>query len=233
MRPTYARSVSAVVLFDLDNTLVDRAEGFRIWARRFVSERALGPAEGAWLEAIDDDGLKPRAEFFAKIRARYAISESVEVLVTAYRHEYPRCIPALSEETRAALRELRAVGWKIGIVSNGSPSQAVKITAAGLEEFVDGWVISQVVGVRKPDAAIFRAAAEVCACSLEGGWMVGDSVGSDIAGAIAAGLSSVWISRGRAWTEPTFKPDAVAGSVGEAVTRIIGTGERSSLERHR
>jgi hypothetical protein len=61
------------------------------------------------------------------------------------------------------------------------------------------WVISETVGHRKPDPAIFAAAAETAGCSLNGAWMIGDSPQADIGGASAAGISSVWISAGRPW----------------------------------
>jgi FMN phosphatase YigB (HAD superfamily) len=205
----------------LDNTLIDRAEGFRLWAERFIAQRSLDLAELRWLETADGDGVKPRAEFFAEVRERYAISEPIADLVAAYRIDYPQCMPAPSEETRAALLGLRALGWKIGIVSNGSRMQEAKITDAGLDQVVDGWVISEVIGVRKPEPAIFRAAAEVCGCPLRDGWMVGDSAEADIAGAAASGLASAWISRGRTWTEPTYNPTLIASSVAEAVSEII------------
>jgi putative hydrolase of the HAD superfamily len=205
----------------LDNTLVDRAEGFRLWAQRFVAERSLDLAELPWLEAADGDGFKPRAEFFAEVSERYAISEPIADLVAAYRIDYPQCIPAPSEETRAALLGLRTLGWKIGIVTNGSPTQEAKITGTGLDQLVDGWVISEVVGVRKPEPAIFRTAAEICGCPLRGGWLVGDSAEADIAGAAASELSSAWISRGRTWTEPAYSPTLIAGSVAEAVSAIL------------
>jgi putative hydrolase of the HAD superfamily len=211
-----------LILFDLDNTLIDRAGGFTTWARAFVSGRSLGgEPEVEWLARLDNDGLTPRAEFFASARERFALRNSVDDLVAAYRTEYPLCMPPLPDETRSALGDLRAAGWKIGIASNGAPSQETKITASGLDELVDGWAISQMVGARKPDRAHFEAAASSCRAPLAGGWMVGDSAEADIAGAAASGLSSVWITRGRMWAHSTYVPDLVATAVAEAVAEIV------------
>lgn len=88
--------------------------------------------------------------------------------MAAYRHDYPRCVQPPPEETRAALQELRERGWRIGIVSNGAPSQQAKLAGAGLDAIVDGWAISKVVGSRKPKPAIFQAAAGSCGCTLLG-----------------------------------------------------------------
>lgn len=213
-----------LVLSDLDNTLIDRAGAFRIWARAFSSEHELGPSEIDRLERLDGDGLTARLEFFSRVRSRYALKEHVERLVAAYRRDYPRCVQPPPAETWAALRDLRRRGWRIGIVGNGTQSQEAKIAAAGLTEAVDGWAISEIVGSRKPEPGIFRAAAEACDSTLEGGWMIGDSAKADIGGAVACGLSSVWISRGRGWVD-AYRPDAVADSAAEAVAQLL---ERSN-----
>jgi hypothetical protein len=59
-----ARDSKRLMLFDLDNTLIDRAAAFRSWASRFVRERELEPDVVDWLDSIDDDGIKPRETFF-------------------------------------------------------------------------------------------------------------------------------------------------------------------------
>jgi HAD superfamily hydrolase (TIGR01662 family) len=209
-----------LVLFDLDNTLIDRAAGFRAWSHRFVAERELDTSILDYLETIDEDGVKPREQFFTEIRERCRLTESVDQLAADFRAGFPELIPPLAPETQHALRELRREGWRIGIVTNGSPAQESRIEALGLDAFVDGWAVSGVVGVRKPDPALFAAAAKRCAAPLAGAWMVGDRADADVAGAIACGMSSVWISRGRTWTDRSFQPDIVAASVAEAVSAI-------------
>jgi HAD superfamily hydrolase (TIGR01549 family) len=211
----------SLALFDLDNTLVDRAGAFRTWARAFVESRGLGDDELGWLERADGDGLLPRAALFEQVRARYRLDDPVNELVAAYRKEYPRCFEPVGRETLAALGELRKRGWKIGIVSNGSPTQEAKIDAAGLREAVDGCAISEVVGARKPEPEIFHAAAELCGCVLDGAWVIGDSARADIAGAVACGLRSIWISRGRRWEVADYRPDRIADSVPEAVRYLL------------
>lgn len=215
------RTGRRLALFDLDNTLIDRAAGFRDWCHRFVSDRQLDPGDIAWLDSIDEDGLKGRETFFAEICARWEFEETADQLAEEYRRSFPSLIPPPTPGTLDALRRLREDGWRIGIVTNGSPAQEERIMTSGLASVVDGWAISGVVGPRKPDPALFLAAAEKCHAAFEGGWMVGDRAEADIAGAIACGLSSAWISRGSAWTEPSFRPDVVVGSIEEAVSMIL------------
>jgi putative hydrolase of the HAD superfamily len=89
---------------------------------------------------------------------------------------------------------------------------------AGLLALVDGWCISDVDGVRKPDPAAFHLAAARCGAGLESAWMIGDSGPADVGGAVAAGLPCVWLRHGRTWAEtdylPTFQADTLAQAIG-------------------
>jgi HAD superfamily hydrolase (TIGR01509 family) len=91
--------------------------------------------------------------------------------------------------------------------------QAQVVEIAGLRPLVDSVCVSSVVGLRKPDPAIFRLAAEGLGKRMAGSWMVGDSPTHDIAGAGAAGLNTVWIARDREWQETDYRPTLVATSV--------------------
>jgi putative hydrolase of the HAD superfamily len=177
----------------------------------------------SWLVETDDDWLVQRSTFLARVRAQYAPAETVEELLADYRADYPRRLPPPAPETVAALQSLSAAGWKLGIVTNGEPTQEKVIRLTGLDELVDGWAVSSIVGARKPDPAIFHVAARDCGCALDGAIVVGDGPEADIAGAVACGLSSVWIARGREWSEIAYVPTLVAGSVVEAVAHLLGT----------
>jgi putative hydrolase of the HAD superfamily len=51
--------------------------------------------------------------------------------------------------------------------------------------------------------------------------MVGDNPGADVGGAVACGLRSAWISRGRDWQLDAFLPDVSVATVAEAVQLIV------------
>ena len=211
-----------MVLFDLDNTLIDRVAAFRTWASTFVAERNLGgAAEMLWLERADQDGFKPRSAFFVEVRSRFDLRDPLPALLEAYGGDYPRCVAPPPPETFAALKLLRDRGWKVGVITNGAPTQAVKFTAAKLTEVLDGWVISEVIGARKPERALFVAAAEACGAELDGGWMVGDNPEADIVGGVGCGLRSIWIQRGRDWSLPHLRPDAIVTTIPDAVAHIL------------
>ncbi|HWE81623.1 MAG TPA: hypothetical protein VG265_08220 [Gaiellaceae bacterium] len=68
-----SQATRRVVLFDLDNTLIDRQAAFRAWASGFLLEHGLREFELAWLETIDEDGFKPRELFFAEVKRRFRL----------------------------------------------------------------------------------------------------------------------------------------------------------------
>ncbi len=212
--------MAGVVLFDLDNTLADREAAFRRWAESFALEHDLDRSAVEFLCAGDGDGYVPRDELFASVRDRYGVTTSVEELVTRYRADYPTHFEP-DPDVRAALTRLRADGWKIGIVTNGPPSQNTKIASLGLDDLVDGICVSDDVGVEKPDRRIFELTAARCDATLDG-WMVGDSADTDIAGGRAAGLRTAWLHHGRVWDRPGLAPDALVATVADAARVIAG-----------
>jgi putative hydrolase of the HAD superfamily len=100
---------------------------------------------------------------------------------------------------------------RIGIVSNNLLAEQVeKIRCCGFERFVDALVVSEDVGVAKPDPRIFLIALERLGCEPGEALMVGDSWSADVLGARAAGLRGIWFNpHGLACPEPGFS-DAIA-----------------------
>jgi len=212
-----------LAIFDLDNTLADRDRFFREWAAAFVAGRHLDAEPSlAILREADEDGTARRDVFFRRVRVRFGLEVPVEALVDEYWRDQMsrfRC----DEETVTGLRLLRQLGYKLAIATNGGARQTDKIMACGLDGLVDAVCVSSVVGYAKPDPRLFEAAAEQCGTSLDGAWVVGDRPESDIAGALAVGARSVWISRGQAWARADFAPTCVAGTAAEAVSLIVET----------
>lgn len=218
-----------LALFDLDNTLIDLDAAFRVWAEEFAAERALKAEAVEWLVALDHSGLPHREVFFGKVRERFRLAEPVEGLWTAYRRRMPylvHCRP----EVLAGLAELRATGWRVGIITNGTAdNQLGKIQQSRLAEVVDGYTLSGVEGIRKPETGLFEIAARRCGTSLTGeGWMVGDHLTKDIAGGRAAGLRTIWIDRGTC-SDREHQADHVVTDVMEALA-ILRERERPRHE---
>ena len=219
----------ALALFDLDNTLVDRTLAFGRAVPWLAGRYGLDPAIAVpFIIDADGDGMVGWETWMAQTIDRFAIDTTVDEMRAAFHDRYLAGYQ-LEPEVAAGLRRLRSAGWRIGVVTNGPPSQAQKITGTGLDRLVDGWAVSEEVGVRKPDRRIFEVASERCGSALDGGWMVGDSAPADMVGARNAGLVSVWLHRGRTWVDPdgpggSFQPDHVADDPVAAIELIASTG---------
>lgn len=125
---TTADPEATLVLFELDNTLIDRSAAFRTWATRFVAARGLGKErEVQWLEEVDRDGFAPRSAFFDLVRDRFGLDDGLQDLLDAYDDEYPRCVTPPPPDTFVALEQLRHRGWKIGVVTNGGPDASNQV----------------------------------------------------------------------------------------------------------
>ena len=203
----------ALAIFDLDNTLIDRDASFRKWIRRF------DPADAQWLIEADGDGFVARETFLGAIRERYGVRIARE----RYDAEIVAAIE-LDPAVPLALQRLRDAGWTLAICTNGSTRQQwAKLNKTGLHTLVDAVAVSEEAGARKPASAMFEVAAARCGMRLgPAAWMVGDCPVRDIAGAQAAGLRTVWMTRGRSWPggEP---PTAMASTVDEAVSTVDGS----------
>jgi putative hydrolase of the HAD superfamily len=129
-----------------------------------------------------------------------------------------------------ALKIAGDAGWVPVVVSNGGTRrQEAKIRSTGLDRYLADWVISEEAGVSKPNPRIFAIAAERARMRLNGAWMVGDSPEADIGGASALGLPSVWVHRGRRWTESRFGPTRTADGALEALYAVFD--EQSTQSR--
>ncbi len=209
-----------LALFDLDNTLADRATAFDKWTEIFVARFALGREAIPWLLGIDGDGITPRCVLLRGAIEEFDLNVTVDELVEWYAESYIPCFERETQSINAVLR-LKDAGWKVAVVTNGpTEQQLAKLRQTGLDNVVDAVCVSEALGVSKPEAGIFREAARRCDSELEG-WMVGDSPSADIDGAARCGLHTIWLSRRRAWPSTTSPPDVTVASVSDAATFLL------------
>lgn len=85
---------------------------------------------------------------------------------------------------------------KMGIITNGFTSlQQIRLERTGLRDHFDLLIISEEVGVAKPDPRIFDYALEKAGNPDRSRvLMVGDTAASDILGGINSGLATCWLN---------------------------------------
>ncbi|WP_440764650.1 HAD family hydrolase [Natronorubrum sp. DTA7] len=96
-----------------------------------------------------------------------------------------------------------AAEYRLGLITNGAPGmQRTKLEATGLDDRFETVVYAGYDTAPKPAAEPFERALEDLGSSTDRTVYVGNSLSSDVAGARAAGLVSVWIPATDAVTEP-------------------------------
>lgn len=168
-----------------------------------VAQRVIGMRERVWREALEElPGAAP------ELGARCA--EAYE--------RYLREHFVLWEGVRELLRDLRARGSRLALLSNGfAETHREKIALLALDPFFDLSIVSDEVGMVKPEPRIFRLVSERLLVPPERTTMVGDRFEKDIAGAQGVGMRTLWVNvRGEAPHEGFALPDVTVGSFREA-----------------
>ncbi len=93
------------------------------------------------------------------------------------------------------IRVLKGLGYRLGVVSNAEGRVEQDLESAGFAEMFETVVDSSVVGVEKPDPAIFRIALDRMGVSAATAMFLGDVPSIDVEGAKAAGITPVLLDR--------------------------------------
>lgn len=111
------------------------------------------------------------------------------------------------------------------IISNGFKEvQHYKFEHSGLAPYFTHTLISEEVGINKPQPQIFEIALERNGITANEAVMVGDSYTSDIAGAKAAGIDQLWIHEGETDETATY----IVPKITDIMTILctVGAGSR-------
>lgn len=178
----------ALAGFDVDINVLDRAH-----------------YTGATELTTDYPGDIPWGEMWPRYVRTYAIIAGVpdDLLDDAVDHlsatfstagPWVRIVPGCRE----GLADLASTGVRLGVVSNADGTTAERLAAAellqvgpGLGIAIETLIDSGVVGVMKPDPAIFRIALDALKIEPDDCIYVGDMPGIDVVGARRAGIRPV------------------------------------------
>jgi putative hydrolase of the HAD superfamily len=230
----------AVVLFDLDDTIIDfGSSAGTSW--RTVCDEAAAAGAIADAEALRD-AIERTSAWFWSDAERHRVGRADLVAATT------RIVGQALEETgddagqAAALavryRELRhaatrlldgavhtlewlaARGTRLALVTNGtSGDQRGKIARFALDHHFEHVAIEGEAGVGKPDPRAYELALARLACEADGCWMVGDNLEWDVAAPQSLGLRAVWVDAAGAGVPAgvATRPDHVVRSIRELV----------------
>ena len=94
-------------------------------------------------------------------------------------------------DTVAVLDELRARGYRLGVLSNNSPIIEHQLRALGIADRFETVTFSEEAGAAKPDPRIFALACERMGASPDETAHIGDRLHADALAARSAGLRSI------------------------------------------
>ena len=129
----------------------------------------------------------------------------------------PRPFGMLLDEITPALEDLRPQ-FRLGIIANQHPPVSQAIADYGIAPFFDVIVISEIVGLHKPDPAIFEYALDEAGIAPHEAIMVGDRPDNDIKPARALGMGTVRFRRGVQYS--LYNPDDPAMRADETISDV-------------
>ncbi len=201
------------VIFDLDNTLLDRTSTFYQFTAALVAHyfrhiQNIEPIIDRIID-LDQDGYKDKRALFDELLEELPWHERPErnELLDYYSLHYVKnaCIMDHAIEMIQYVRKT----YKVGLITNGRTSiQYGKIDQLGIRNFFDIILVSEEVGIKKPHARIFEMALERMNVAASQCVYIGDHPVNDIEEAGKAGMNTIWLEVNQPWNEEvTVQPN--------------------------
>ncbi|HVS92331.1 MAG TPA: YjjG family noncanonical pyrimidine nucleotidase [Mucilaginibacter sp.] len=120
-----------------------------------------------------------------------------DVIPVGFEDHYVRLCPTktnLFPDAHETLQYLQAK-YVLHLISNGfRESTEIKISGTNLGGYFQNIIISEIVGVNKPDRAIFQHALDLAGAEKHESLMIGDSLEADVYGAMNFGMDAVYFN---------------------------------------
>ena len=200
------------VLFDLDDTLFDRTAAvertLQHMADEFpglfsgitidkISHTFFRADDIATLEfnnglSLKDTRLFRDREFLKSLGLDQSHAPAIDAFYIKY---YPTNKVFVAGAKPIIERLARA--YRLGLISNGNAiDQCQKLDNLGIRHLLSCTMLSEEIGIRKPDPRIFQEAAKNLGSSTDECLFIGDSYENDVIGARNAGMQACWFNPG-------------------------------------
>lgn len=194
------------VIFDLDNTILDRVKTFRGFtnslAQQYFSHIEDTSAIIERIIELDHDGYKDKNELFSELLLElpWEVKPEHNELMDYYAYHYVR--NAILMESAIEMVEHLRKTYKVGLITNGKTLiQYGKIDQLGIRGHFDCILVSEEAGVKKPNVRIFEMALEQLGVEADQCVYIGDHPKNDIEGAGMAGMNTIWFEVNQPWRE--------------------------------
>lgn len=199
------------IFFDRDNTLTYFVKKKEDWQNRMISEWSGKPFELSYdkmmtLFELASEGRKPwyktiedEQRFFERFYKYLLIEEGVKEDIDnraalLFRELWCNEDRALFPETVEVLEYFHSHGYKMGVISDTSPSLEYTLQQLGIAKYFTSFTASSLVGAEKPSPIIFNAALNAQGVSAEESIYV-DDYKPEADGAREQGFTSFLIDR--------------------------------------
>ena len=215
------------ILFDLDGTLVDYERPPEVLLEHAFRRADVAPffEIGDYLDRFHDhtgpdvsiDEIRARC-FESIAESENRDPECARAVAAVYGDERNHSKVAPLPGAHDLLDALEG-DHRLGLVTNGPPEmQTTKLEAAGLTDYFETVVFAGHDTAAKPEVEPFEVALDALDSTPERALHVGNSLSSDVAGAHAAGVGSVWMPMTNG-VEPDPEPHYAVESLGDLEVR--------------
>lgn len=204
------------IFFDLDDTLFDFSAASLVSLQKLWGESAeiktIFDNPDAFIDEyhihnkrmweLHESG-QITADFLKGERFRLTLSpdrddEETRCRMRAFNDRYLWLLGECNAPVEGANELLKELSKKylIGVLTNGfTEVQYRKLRATGLDRYIQRMVISDEIGIQKPDPRLFRYAEQETGATPETTIMIGDNPDNDIQGALNAGWKAIYFDR--------------------------------------
>src|SRR6476659_3331210 len=133
--------------------------------------------------------------YFTYKLSNLGLDESV--IPAQFEDDYVNICPTKSnlfQQTHETLSYLKQK-YKLHLISNGfKESTEYKVKNTHLTPYFENVIISEVVGINKPDKVIFQYAVDKAGTHSNESLMIGDSIEADVRGALNFGMDAIYFN---------------------------------------
>ena len=141
--------------------------------------------------------------------------EMIEEAVVIRSHRFRQCVVRPEDSVIAVLRQLKAQGYGLCLISNADVIDIMGWSDSPLSEYFDRVLFSCEIGLAKPDPAIYHRAMDDMQVKPEDSVFVGDGGSDELAGARRVGMTTVLTTQYR------WQKDAVIHKLRQDADYII------------
>ena len=210
------------ILWDIDRTLLDfeysEKEGLNLTFKQFgydrLDEKKLSDYKiinDKYWEKLEKGEISKQEVLEGRFYEFFDLYGYDKSIVPRFNEEYQKNMGTVVEflpnakETVTKLKE----HYKQYAATNGTAlAQKKKMQASGLDKLLDGYFISEEMGVNKPFEEYFeKIFDELGSHNINEYLIIGDSLSSDISGGAKVGIKTCWYNPNHKENNTDLKPD--------------------------